>query len=196
MMLKKDKTSFPALLLVFLAVLSAGCRKPSFRNDLVFENGNNKYKFTITVAEDMLYIGGKYNGADLSGTSGQMMTGKEIFQAAVADLNSDGEPEVYVFYRPADVGPGVHALTCKGGDCSSLGIEGSGGGPIPEDYCGGDSYRLEKDSIVRQYLRCPDKASGYKNALEPRTIRYKLKYSSQGYILSRADGPAANPTRP
>jgi hypothetical protein len=105
---------------VFLAVFSA-CDKPYFQNNLVFEKNGNRYEFTVTVTSETLYIAGWYNGIPCpGGDSGYRMAGKDIYQAAVADLDSDGDPEVYVFFRPPDLGPGIKAITCDGKTCSGV----------------------------------------------------------------------------
>lgn len=172
-------------LLIALTLPAAACHGPFFQNDLIFERPGKKHRFTIAVTNDTLYVYGKFNGEDISGISGRSMKGKEIFHAAAADLDSDGNPEVYVFYRPQDIGPGVIAATCRGKICSPIGAEGSAGGPRLTDYCGGDSYTVGKDSVLRSYASCSKSPSGDSSATHE--IRYRLKHLASGDILAETD---------
>lgn len=169
-----------------MALLLGGCSKPDFHVDLTFAHRNNRHEFSVSVNGGILYISGKYNGADITiGSSGKMMRGKEIFQASSADLDSDGNPEVYVFYRPPDLGPGIYAVTCREGSCESIGVEGSAGGREPEDYCGGDSFTLDKRTITWNYLACAA-APGARKSPELRALKYELGRTTFGLILRRA----------
>jgi len=175
------------LALAVCAVALAGCSKPLFQTDLSFAKNGNKYDFSVSIAEDKLYISCKYNGADIGDGSGWNMYGKSITQVAVKDLNSDGYPEVYAFNdRPSSL-PNLNAITCIQSSCSQIGIEGAAGGPAPDNYCGEDSYSIGNNLITRKYRLCK-KVNAVGDGFG--TIAYKLNKNSFGYILNIMDAPA------
>lgn len=169
---------FAAVLFVFF---TAGCRKPEFRKEFSY----GKHQFVVSISGDVLYLTGKYDGTEMTALGGCPLNGETFSSAEVADLNSDGYPEVYAFTKAAGDLPGtVRAYACKEKACSSIGIDWAAAVKA-EGYCGGDAYRLEKDALVREYDVC-----GKKDAPAAKTargeVRYKLGENSFGYILAEA----------
>jgi hypothetical protein len=171
--------------LAFCAAALTGCSKPIFQNDLSFVKDGNEYDFRVSVVKDMLYISCKYNGADIGGDYGRSIAGS-IAQVAVKDLNSDGYPELYVFYDGSSPVPDITAITCNERACSGIGVLGAVGGPGPENYCGDDSYSIENNLVIRKYRLCrtPSPTGAGFGAMA-----YTLGRNSFGYILNLADAP-------
>lgn len=168
--------------LVVTAGLLGGCKKEAkmYKADLMYQQGAVKYDFSVSFRGEMLYASARRNGAELPGISGNRIPGGEVTGAAAADLNADGTPELYVFLGKESSVPGLLAFSCGEKDCASIGIEGGGGGRAPLDYCGGDSYKLEGNLVLRQYDGCKQ-AKG-----ERMFIKYALKKTSFGLMLSEA----------
>jgi len=170
--------------LIVAAGLLAGCKKQVafYKGELTYEKvGAPKYAFSVQVRGEELFFSARREGVELTGISGNRVPGGKVAAVEAADLNSDGKPEVYVFFAEASgVPPGLLAFSCGEKDCSSIGIEGGAGGGMPKDYCGGDSYKTEHDRLVRQYKGCGTKAG------ERLYIKYALKTTSFGLMLSKA----------
>ncbi len=171
-------------MLIAAAGLLAGCKKQDafFKSELIYDKvGAPKYAFTVQVRGEEMFFSARRDGLDLPGISGNRVPGGKVSSVEAADLNSDGKPEVYVFFAEASgVPPGLLAFSCGEKDCSSIGIEGGAGGEPPRDYCGGDSYKTEHDRLVRQYNGCGMKAG------ERLYVKYALKTTSFGLMLSKA----------
>lgn len=169
--------------LIFLAaaLLICGCKKNSYRADRFYEAGGKRYAFTVAVENGTLYISGMLDGEPISGSQGAAVPEGKFSQVEVADLNGDGDPEVYAFYPQGySWRSGVYAASCGVKGCVSIGMEDAAAGKPPADYCGEDAYSMEKDAIVRQYTACPAIVSGPKKLGH---IRYKLVKTSFGLVL-------------
>jgi len=168
--------------LVVAAGVFAGCKKQEnlYKADLTYQKGATKYDFSVSVKDEMLYVSARRNGVELAGISGNSVPGGKVSGMAAADLNADGSPELYVFFDKESSVPGLLAFTCGEKDCSSIGIEGGGGGQAPMDYCGGDSYKIEGNMLFRSYKGCKQ-AKG-----EQLFVKYALKETSFGLMLTQA----------
>ena len=168
--------------LVIAAGLLGGCKKQlaSYKADLMYQQGAVKYDFSVSVKDEILYVSVRRNGAELSGISGNHMPGGRVAEVTAADLNADGNPELYVFPDKDSSMPGLLAFSCGEKDCSAIGVEGGAGGPALMDYCGGDSYKIEGALLLRHYNGCKP-AKG-----ERMYVKYALKKTSFGFILSQA----------
>lgn len=164
------------LSLLLLAVCA--CQKPSYRADFTLETGGKNYDFSVSVAGGLLYLDVRRDGRQLGGVNGSSVPGGKVQRVEATDLNSDGKPEVYVFFEDQSW-PGFTAAACGETECNMIGMEGGAGGPRPEDYCGGDSYAFEKGELVRRYKACPPGTS----AAVVRSLRYTLKENSFGPIF-------------
>jgi hypothetical protein len=160
------------------AFIFAGCKKPvyTYKAELAYQVGGAQYDFTVSARDEMMYISAKRDGVELTGISGNQLQGG-VGQVAVGDLNGDGRPELYIFSAKESSVPGLLAFTCGAKECSSIGIEGGGGGQVPMDYCGGDSYKIEGKKLIRYYNGCKQ-ANG-----EQLFIKYALKETSFGLML-------------
>lgn len=168
--------------LVVAAGLLAGCKKQvnSYKADLTYQLGAAKYDFAVSVKDEMLYVSARRNGVELPGISGNRVPGGEVAGVAAADLNADGTPELYVFFGKDTSVPGLLAFSCSEKECASIGIEGGGGGQAPMDYCGGDSYKIEGNRLLRHYSGCKQGKG------EQLFIKYALKDTSFGPMLTKA----------
>lgn len=168
--------------LVVAAGFFAGCKKQVnlYKADLAYQKGATKYDFSVSVKDEILYVSVRRNGVELAGISGNHVAGGKVAGLTAADLNADGSPELYVFLGKDSSVPGLLAFTCGEKDCSSIGIDGGGGGQAPMDYCGGDSYKIEGNMLFRSYNGCKQ-AKG-----EQLFVKYALKETSFGLMLTQA----------
>lgn len=172
-------------ILVLLASVLGGCQKPAYNANLAFGKEGEKYSFVVSNKNNALSIAGKYDGKDLTGTGSWSSAGQYIVQTAVADLNADWNPEVYLFVKAKDetARGAIRAVSCKETACSAIVMEESAAGPEPKDYCGGDVFKIDGNGILRQYNACPPAAPGAAAIKEIRTLRYRLIESPPGYAL-------------
>lgn len=170
---------FGAIAAVVLAAFFwTGCKRETYRTDLFYKAGGKTFAFTVTVIDRTLYVSSMVDGKTVAGSYGEMVPDGKLARVEAADLNADGEPELYAFYtRNYSWWSGLAAVSCGERECVTIGMENSADGHPPADYCGEDAYSLDKDALVRQYTVCPreEKKLGF--------IRYKLVKNSFGLLL-------------
>ncbi len=168
-------------MLAAAALVFCGCKKDSYRADRFYEAGGKRYAFTVAVEDGTLYISGMVDGKRIEGSHGAAVPEGKLARLEVADLNGDGEPEVYAFSQGGHSWwTGLYAESCGENGCVPIGMEDGPGGRPPADYCGEDAYSLENNALVRQYTVCPGLTRGPKKI---GAIRYKLKRTSFGLVL-------------
>lgn len=172
-------THYVSVFLLVAALLS-GCQRQTYRSDLYFKAGGKMFAFTVTVIDEKLYISVMCDAKEVAGASGSTVPGGKLARVETADLNADGNPELYAFLPKGSRWPGVVAYSCDAKECRRMGIEGAAGEVPPKDYCGEDAYSFEKDALVRQYTSCESPSTQKKLGI----IRYKIKNGSSGMLLS------------
>jgi len=169
------------VVLAAAVLLFCGCKKNSYRADRFYEAGGKSYAFTVAVEKETLYISGMVDGKPINGSSGESVPEGKFSRVEVADLNNDGEPEIYAFSpRSYSWSSGLYAYSCSEAGCVAIGMENAPGGHPPGDYCGEDAFNLKDGALVRQYTVCPVSSNGPKKL---GYIRYTLIKNSFGLVL-------------
>lgn len=159
--------------------------RPTFKLDTTYKD----YRFSISTRGDAtlrnLYVGiGTVKDSTRMDTIIEKDIKGNVGRVAIADLDKDGQPEVYVFSTSggAALNGRVYglviqkkgALKINASDIDSLNAK---------DYQGRDSFYIQQNELVRTY---PAFEEGQRNTLKTdarKTIRYKLVKSGDGYTL-------------
>lgn len=109
----------------------------------------------------------------------------QVIGAAVADLNSNGLPEIYVFVQGAGSGSYgelvAYAVT-KGKDLSPIALPELSGA-LAKGYQGHDQFEVVEGCLVRHFPIYKPSDSNAKATGGERQICYKLKAGEAGWIL-------------
>jgi hypothetical protein len=110
-----------------------------------------------------------------------------VMGAEVADLNSSGQPEIYVYVQGAGSGSygELVAYAASKGTLLPISLQELTG-PMAEGYMGHDAFSVVENCLVRRF---PIYRAGDSNAKATggeRQICYKLKAGEAGWILRPA----------
>ncbi|SKA30285.1 hypothetical protein SAMN04488128_103261 [Chitinophaga eiseniae] len=159
--------------------------RPTFKLDTTYKD----YRFSISTRGDAtlrnLYIGiGTIRDSSRMDTIIEKDIKGNVGRVAVADIDKDGQPEIYVFSISggAALNESVYGLVI--GKNGALKINTSDVDSLnAKDYRGRDSFFVQKNELVRTY---PAFEEGQQHALTTdarKIIRYKLVKSGDGYTL-------------
>lgn len=107
-----------------------------------------------------------------------------VMGAEVADLNSNGEPEIYVFVQGAGSGSygDVVAYAVSNNTLLPISLKGLSGA-MAKGYMGHDSFAVVENCLVRRFPIYNANDSNAKATGGQRQICYKLKAGEAGWIL-------------
>jgi hypothetical protein len=107
-----------------------------------------------------------------------------VVGAEVADLNSNGQPEVYVFVQGAGSGSYGQLVAYAAGNGSLLPISLQElSGPMAKGYMGHDAFAVVENCLMRRFPIYRDGDSNAQATGGLRQICYKLKAGEAGWIL-------------
>ena len=139
---------------------------------------NNSSLNTLTITPTGLAGDNKPITVEADGS----ITGSEV-----ADLNSDGSPEIYVYVNSAGSGSYASLIAYGANNKKSLSPiylpELSDDKMNSKGYMGHDEFRVVENSLVRRFQTYKDSDSNAKPTGVTRQLQYKLKAGEAGWIL-------------
>jgi len=114
-----------------------------------------------------------------------------VTDATVADLNNDGAPEIYIFVTSA--GSGSYGSVIAYSSNKNISItpiymeELAQDSKILQGYMGHDTYKIEKNRLVRRFPVYGKGNTNAKPGSHIREIRYKLNHGEAAWQLKVAE---------